>query len=182
MWHVINRLIWYGNVNNPLKLRPKRFEKLIFHWSFEIISSFEDDTDDGDEWQSCVSYGSQKIVWHANTTRNKKSSVRQVEKVSNLPSLVLRVASVLNSILSLYLAILCSISVVHVSMQLAIDRCLFLHLQQQFYILHLHLELFSPNTRQNIFLRFLSAVDDGGKFSTFKISREKIYENMCRLM
>lgn len=42
MWHVINLLIWYGNVNNPLKLCFKSLKKLIFRlW-------VDDDEDTGD--------------------------------------------------------------------------------------------------------------------------------------
>lgn len=76
---------------------------MIFGWSCEIaqVSLKKSKTIQVItlKWQSCISHGCQKIVWHG---QNKKSSFRHVEKVSNLPCKVLRMASVLNSILSLH--------------------------------------------------------------------------------
>lgn len=63
MWHVINLLIWYGNVNNPLKLRPKRFLKLIFRWCLKNFPLLKRRYRWWLQITSFAYYGNLKILW-----------------------------------------------------------------------------------------------------------------------
>ena len=116
MWHVIN-LIWYGNVNNPLKLRSKHFLEmdiasgtLLDFFMLQVM-----------ELNMTTFYYKMELLWHRNMSRNCKPNQNRVRE-----SFLSPLFCTWFDMRLLYSKLSCSVSIDMSlgSMHLPIDQCL----------------------------------------------------------